>query len=477
MLKRISAVLLAVAMMLTMACTISVAYAEENIATLVATPDKATVKRGETVTFTVSIETTDVDLTGLAIDMDYDAAVLAYGSKAAVKTDEMPYAAADTAFVWATGDGKLDFDGALCTYTFTVKEDADLGEADVFEVEAIEACYDTATDSEDAPELVGVGAAAITVECAHSYEGAEWQQPAADTAKEDAKHYQECIFDDCEETKEEACSFVQTGVTKHTEQNPGAIHWECTVCGYTCDTEIPAGHDLITRYKAATADKDGCWEEYCTICEEAIETTLIPAGHPGTDVTNPSAWYYDAVNYANAAGLMTGSNGQAKPMANITRIEVMAVLARIYYGGDANVPAYNEADNIFADINGNYWGAKYAQACQKAGLMGGTVIGGKTYANPTNKITTQEVVVFMGRLYKAIYGEAEISFGPVANVTDMNKVASWALPEVQWAVSTGFVAGNAQGQINPTGLQFRSQMATLLMRYDMATRGVVTVTE
>lgn len=481
MLKRVSAVLLAVVMMVSMICSISVANAaEENYANLVAVPDKETVKRGEDVTFTVSIETTDVKLSGLGIQIEADSDLVfkSWDPAAAGQNDLLETNLDEKKIGWATGneDGELVFAGnKLCTVTYTVKAEATLGEAGIT-VEAFEAAYNDGNTTKDCVDLVGAVAKDITVACAHDFTGA-WVQPADGTAKEDAMHTRECGKADCQEREEEACQFSQTGVTKHTDLVDGAVHWECDVCGYTCDTPILAGHDITLRYKAATATKDGRWEEYCSICEEPVSTTPITAGWPFNDMAK-KGWTVAPLRYMHASGLMEGSGGNFTPNANMDRAQVMVVLARIYYGGDANVPKYNASENVFADIDSYSWkGArKYIQACQKAGIVEGTESGGKLYCNPKGLITTQEVATMFYRTYKLKYGNDPIQFveNPVSyeSIKDRSSVASWARTAVKWSVNSGLLQGD-NGYLRPKANLTRAQMATMLMRYDTATRGIV----
>ena len=49
--------------------------------------------------------------------------------------------------------------------------------------------------------------------------------------------------------------------------------------------------------------------------------------------------------------------------------------------------------------------------------------------------------------------------------TDTNKISSYALPQVKWAVGTGIIKGNANGTLNPGGTATRAEAATMIMRF------------
>ena len=66
-----------------------------------------------------------------------------------------------------------------------------------------------------------------------------------------------------------------------------------------------------------------------------------------TDV-NASQWYYDDLAKAVDAGLFKGSDNKLRPNDNITREEVMAIIARAYdlTGENANLSAFTDGSDV-----------------------------------------------------------------------------------------------------------------------------------
>ncbi|MBQ2284569.1 MAG: S-layer homology domain-containing protein, partial [Clostridia bacterium] len=88
---------------------------------------------------------------------------------------------------------------------------------------------------------------------------------------------------------------------------------------------------------------------------------------PFTDVPE-GEWYYDAVAYTYAAGLMngTGDGSTFSPMVNLTRGMVVTVLYRNDGAPDVRV------SNPFDDVNDDAWYAVAATWAYSAGVVTGT---------------------------------------------------------------------------------------------------------
>lgn len=100
-----------------------------------------------------------------------------------------------------------------------------------------------------------------------------------------------------------------------------------------------------------------------------------------TDV-NAGQWYYDDLAKAVNAGLFKGSDNKLRPNDNITREEVMAIIARAY-----NIA--NEKDNLSAFDDGSSvssWAVNAVSALVENGIVNGS--NGKL--NPKNNITREE---------------------------------------------------------------------------------------
>ena len=97
-------------------------------------------------------------------------------------------------------------------------------------------------------------------------------------------------------------------------------------------TTDPAGSISVTDKDGnpveVTRNPDGSYT--FTQPEGAVTITFTPdSGLPFTDVAD-STWYYDAVSYVYANGLMDGVSGTTfEPNANMTRAMLWAILARV----------------------------------------------------------------------------------------------------------------------------------------------------
>lgn len=100
-----------------------------------------------------------------------------------------------------------------------------------------------------------------------------------------------------------------------------------------------------------------------------------------TDV-NASQWYYDDLAKAVDAGLFKGSDNKLRPNDNITREEVMAIIARAYNltGENANLSAFTDGSTVSS------WAVNAVSALVENGIVNGS--NGKL--NPKNNITREE---------------------------------------------------------------------------------------
>ena len=100
-----------------------------------------------------------------------------------------------------------------------------------------------------------------------------------------------------------------------------------------------------------------------------------------TDV-NASQWYYDDLAKAVDAGLFKGSDNKLRPNDNITREEVMAIIARAYdlTGENGNLSAFTDGSTVSS------WAVNAVSALVENGIVNGS--NGKL--NPKNNITREE---------------------------------------------------------------------------------------
>ena len=100
-----------------------------------------------------------------------------------------------------------------------------------------------------------------------------------------------------------------------------------------------------------------------------------------TDV-DASQWYYDDLAKAVDAGLFKGSDNKLRPNDNITREEVMAIIARAYdlTGENGNLSAFTDGSTVSS------WAVNAVSALVENGIVNGS--NGKL--NPKTNITREE---------------------------------------------------------------------------------------
>lgn len=168
----------------------------------------------------------------------------------------------------------------------------------------------------------------------------------------------------------------------------------------------------------------------------SVAVVFVLKSLPFLDVPT-TAWYYDAVSYVYANGMMTGVSDTAfGPDTTMTRAMFWTVLARID-GGNVD--------------GGSPWYAKAQSWAMSSGVSDGS--------DPDGIVTREMFVTMLWR-----YAGSPAASGSLTGFPDAAKVSSWASEAMRWAVANGVIAG-VDGSLSPdTGIT-RAQAATIFMRY------------
>ena len=217
--------------------------------------------------------------------------------------------------------------------------------------------------------------------------------------------------------------------------------------GYELDTLTVTDHD--GNEVEVTKERDGTFTFEMPDSRVTIEATFVPVAEEPTtpaaptDWVNPytdvaaNAWYYDAVAYVTANGLMNGTSATTfAPDATTTRAMIWTVLARMNgQNVDGGTPWYSLAQS---------WAVR-------ANVSDG--------ANPTSPISREELATM---LYRAA-GSPAVS-GNLLSYPDGSSVSAWAESAMLWATQNGIISG-IDGMLTPQGQATRTQVATMLMRF------------
>lgn len=265
MLRRVGSMILAVMMLISMLCTVTVVSADPaGLPAVVLSADAATVKHGQTVTVTVSMENA-VDMAGIQIALPYNKALYTFAGYAE-KLSGFTVVNADDAFIhigWA-GDANVK-PTALVDLQFTVTDTIVAGQnyqtvqekATVQSLYRIEGAQQPAYDTTE--YVAESNSLSFTVDCTEFY---AFKTAATSGTATTAKHVVACTK--CGAEKTEACQFGQPQeFVKDTCDVIGKERITCEICEYFIETDV----DEITDHDWATAwTQDPDAEQHYKVC-------------------------------------------------------------------------------------------------------------------------------------------------------------------------------------------------------------------
>lgn len=173
-----------------------------------------------------------------------------------------------------------------------------------------------------------------------------------------------------------------------------------------------------------------------------------------TDV-KPTAWYYNAVDYAATESLFAGTgDGKFSPDMGMTRGMFVTVLGR-----KSGVSNAKPASSRFSDVEIKDYFSPYTEWAAKYEIVSGT---GNGKFSPNDRITREQMA-------KVLYGYAQktgndTSVDPAKYdaFPDTGKVSGYAVQAMKWAVSHGIINGS-DGKLDPKGTATRAQVAQVFL--------------
>ncbi|WP_312636269.1 S-layer homology domain-containing protein [Oscillibacter sp.] len=180
-----------------------------------------------------------------------------------------------------------------------------------------------------------------------------------------------------------------------------------------------------------------------------IPGSEVPAEIAFTDVAS-SAYYADAVRWAVAKGVTSGTNATTfSPNAACTRAQAVTFLWRA-----AGSPEPASTVNPFADVDSGAYYFKAVLWALEKGITGGT---SATAFNPNGAVTRAQIVTFQYRAAGSPAVTTANSFGDVPSGAYYANAILWA---VEKAVTNGTTAATFSPNTNCT----RGQIVTFLYR-------------
>lgn len=296
---------------------------------------------------------------------------------------------------------------------------------------------------------------------------------------------------------------------QETDQEDGAKHRICKVCGERQDSKIPKlshVHNHIPTVIDPTCEQQGYTRYTCACGDTYIEeSSYVPAlGHawaetarqeptsktvgvitytcqrcaklryeflPKTEPVetwkNPyrdvrsTAWYYEDVAYVTQNKLMVGTSTMMfSPNAVMSRAMLVMVLYRM--NGSPSVAGMTAP---FTDVPSGQWYTDAVIWAYNCGVVDGT---SPTQFAPAQNVTREQMT-------KMFYGYAEfmdyntMAVADLSAFADGGSVSSWAQTMMGWAVANSLIKGVQDGNatyLRPQGVATRAEAAAILHRFD-----------
>ncbi len=198
--------------------------------------------------------------------------------------------------------------------------------------------------------------------------------------------------------------------------------------------------------------------------DAGVQTLTLTASGEAVGWSNPysdvaeDAWYYDSVEYVAENGLFDPTTSTTfSPTAPMTR----AMLATALYRLAGEPKAEGITSTPFTDVAPS---ADYADAvawAYAAGVVNGT---SDTTFSPDDTITREQIVTMFYRYAQNAAGADMTPSDALSAYSDVGMVASWALPQMQWAVAAGLINGTTATTLTPQGTTTRAEAAALVLR-------------
>lgn len=203
--------------------------------------------------------------------------------------------------------------------------------------------------------------------------------------------------------------------------------------------------------KSPTLEEEGEQARTCTTCGATDTAGLDKLPCPFTDVTNPKAYYYDAVLWAVDNGVTNGTTTTTfSPNDSCNRGQIVVFLWRL-----AGKPTATNRNNPFTDVKeGDYCYEAVLWAVENGITNGATTT---TFA-PRRTCNRGEIVTFLWR-----YAGKPQAKNQKNQFTDVKK-GSFCYDAVLWAVENKITLGRTATTFEPKSTCVRGHAVTFLFR-------------
>ncbi len=193
-------------------------------------------------------------------------------------------------------------------------------------------------------------------------------------------------------------------------------------------------------------------------CSNITKEITITVGIklPFNDVKN-SDWFYKAVKYVYENNIIKGYNTTTfAPNDKVTRGMLVTILYRME--GEPKISGNSKFPDVQDSKQYYYKAVKWATDNK---IVSGYNTG---KFGPNDNITREQLAVILNKY--ARYKKKDVS--PTNNLSefkDGNKVSSYAVSQMKWAVGAGVITGNDDRTLKPQGTATRAEVSAMLEKY------------
>lgn len=214
-----------------------------------------------------------------------------------------------------------------------------------------------------------------------------------------------------------------------------------------------AGEEYVVAFGYVFAE--GETDDFWIYPKRTNEGNLFPDTYKGT-------WYYDAVTYANGAGMMKGySNGNFGTSDSIQRQDFLVMLARMAKIEEGWYEDYNPGE--FTDFNKDSYYAYAVNWGYESGIVTGYLDGRFGIGDV---MTREQLVTFLYRYAQSIGHNVQVSPASAAEIrgkyADFGSVSDFAEDAILWAIDRGVIKGKTANTIVPQGNAQRCEVAQIM---------------
>lgn len=241
---------------------------------------------------------------------------------------------------------------------------------------------------------------------------------------------------------------VQTG-SKTVDNIPGGVTLAVPVPDTTPGTVAMLVHENGTR---EVVRKSVAGNESVTIpLDGSAKLEIMDNSKQFSDVP-PDSWATNAIAFVSAHELFNGTgSGKFSPNLPMSRGMLAVVLHNL-----ENNP-HQVITDTFSDVSNDTWYAEGIAWAAAQRIVSGYE-GGRF--GPNDNITREQLATILWR-----YSGSPMATNKELHFNDADKISSYALEAVYWAVENGIINGYGNGQLGPQGLATRAQVAQMLKNY------------